>query len=281
MTPLEALAPTQTEWGSSRYAEWQRCQVAHDLRYIQGIRPTSEPDYFGIGTLVHAALAYVADGAMRHTKPHRWEDVVKAAQTQDPPPPEFVIEESSRLLKAYFQRWGHENAGWSAVDIISIEREFTAPAPNSFRYSGRIDMLLEIDGQIMIVDTKTTSRNYGSNYDEIRRELTTRSQFLGLSWLVQNAFGLREPPAIIVNLIVKTKVPQFDRIWAPITQKQLALWVETQRQNYQVFDLLSARKPIRNYSACAPGYSPRCWAFDWCHGTNEQHERLYRIEKKP
>ena len=264
MTPTEALQDRQSEWGASRHNEYARCNYAHRLRYVEKVEPVAAAGYFMIGTLVHACLSYVADAA-RVNEQADWQDVLREAEALFP---EFVLEEAARLLEPYFKYWGEDNAGYGGYDIVAVEQPLGSAVT---RYTATADCILqEPSGQFVIVDTKTASRDYQGPREETVRDLRTRPQFLGLSYLLAQELRLEYYPRVLVNLIVKSRVPKFDRLSVEFAAFEVERW----RHN-QTDTRIDNDSKLMNFSSCAP-YGPRCWAFDWCHGTQEQRERLYR-----
>lgn len=299
-TAASCLAPTVTGWGNSRYSEYRRCPRAHHLKFERGIRrlPIADADrdhvdYFELGRLIHACLqwAQLAPGI------NSWRDVVIAHLKADPAPCRFDLEraECDRLLDPYFAIYGTENAGWpDDAKIVSVEEEFTnewelesrhlptcrsgaggfgcaCPERLSGSYSARLDTILEIAGAITIADTKTRAKAFPQDRVEYARGLSTNPQFLGQSWLAMQRYGLEEPPPVWVNAIIKTKIPQYDRLLVRFTREAVDRWAAWQRD--QSAEIGSSR--AMNYSQCAPEIGSRCWAFDWCHSSPEQRARNY------
>lgn len=302
MTPEECLAPTATEWGSSRWAEYRRCQRAHFLKYELGVtRRAPEPDddederntridYYAVGTLVHACLAYTSAAAMVGEIAD-YEDVIRAAGCQAGARPPFdigVIYETERLLSAYFARYGRENGGWPEdVKVIGVEAHL-GKAP----LERRADTILKLpSGEIVVADTKTRAHAIpGTVFDKLTgkkiagpdprfvEDMQTNDQFLGLSYLAQKEFGLEEPPSVWVNAVIKTKIPHFDRVMIPYTDRMIDRWAGEQAVWLEAF--IRNRNSLANYSACAPPIGSRCSYFYWCHGSDEKRESLFEIRKE-
>jgi len=142
------------------------------------------------------------------------------------------------------------------------------------RYTARLDTVLRIGGELVIVDTKTRARAFPEDRGGYARGVATNPQFLGQAFLVMQHFKLEAPPLLWVNAMVKTKVPQYDRLRVEFSPRAIEQWAANQQR-------LSARPAgdssscVMNYSACAPEIGSRCWAFGWCHGTAETRARNY------
>jgi hypothetical protein len=280
---LECLAATNTSHGNSRFTEYRRCPKAHHLRYERGLRPLprepqedEEPeeaiDYFKLGNLVHSCLQYVQ---LYSPEACNFEPVLAACDAEP-----LTVAECRRLLDPYFAVYGKGNAGWPEdAEIVAVEKEFkhTWLAPGGRElgsYSARLDTVLRIRGSITIADTKTRARGFSRHRDHYAQGLATNPQFLGQSWLAMLAYDLDEPPPVWVNAIIKTKIPSYDRLLVRFTREAVERWAEWQQAE-------SARGfPLRvmNYSACAPEIGSRCWAFDYCHGSDESRARRFTTE---
>jgi hypothetical protein len=301
-----ALAPTLTHWGSSRFGEHRRCGRAHALRWREQIvplrtGPSMGKDYFGLGILIHAATAYVWEG-LKLGEHRDWRDVLHAATQREGGVERATHEEAWRLLDAYFAHWGIPDWDPSLVRIVDVERELqegeickrcsgtgvmtserslsgeascrtcggSGMIGGSFGlpYTARLDLVVEIAGTLHVVDTKTRATKLPDNEALYARQLRTRAQFLGQSFLAQKAYGLSVPPPVIVNAIVKTKIPRFGRLTVPITSDDVARWAEWQAS-------ASLESDRMNYSQCAPEIGAPCAYLDYCHGSDEQRARYF------
>lgn len=260
-----ALASTATPWGSSRWGEYARCPRAHELRYHQGVRPKREARYFITGRYTHAAINYLQEGVIAgEAKPRRWRDVIdRIDEHNGGPSPEST--EALRLIGGYFAHWGEENAGWpEEAKIVATELPLQAPEHTFLLpYTGQADTVLDIAGTIVIPDTKTRAAKLPEDRAGLARKLATRPQFCGLSFNARHALGLDHYPAIWLNAIIKTKVPQFDRLLIPMSDNAIAFWLQAQGEIAR--EMRSNRRTLPIASACDPGIGSVCWAFEWCH----------------
>jgi hypothetical protein len=284
----EALAPTQTEHGSSRIAELQRCPTAHDLKYTRQIFPVREAAYFEIGRLTHACLHYINSAVITGEEYSfdAWQEVIAYARTsrdaaveagtvQLPAWDEIdPIDEASRLVEAYYGLHGEANGGWPAAAKLLHAELFLES--KDLKATCRADLVLELDGEIIVPDTKTRAKSLPKDRDTYARELRTNEQFLRLSALTQEHFQLPQPPAVWLDAIVKTKVPSVDRLLLRFNQSEVDCWKRNQRAMLEVESALHRLPVVRNYHQCAPPIGQRCWAFDFCHGTDEMREKQYR-----
>ncbi len=273
-TILDCLRSTATEHGASRHAEYARCPYAHHLAYTKNItlrRHIESPaplelDYFGVGSLVHAVREWTNRGAMlgRH---HDWRDVLEVATEEcldvD------VIHEAHRLLKSYYAHYGEINSGWDPrIKVVGVEGLLESP---EIGYTGRADAILEIADRIVISDTKTRKSSLPRDLARWTEGAGTNPQFLHLTYAVRRDWGLDYYPDIWLDIIVKTKIPKFQRVTVSFRDSVVSDWLETQRHTMTLPVLQH-----RNYHACAPAIGSRCWAFDWCHNNRRD---LYEQRK--
>lgn len=287
----ECLRSKGTEWGSSRWAEYRRCQRAHRLRYVDGISKRrlpivdpdllleekdgsdpSKPDGRRVGSLIHAAFQWLAEGILQG-KARDWRHPLAVAASDDWPLVDIF--EAERVLVAYFKFWGNEgNLGFSeGFTILKAEAAFEISI-GGLPLTGRADLLLaDPNGRIVIVDHKSMARARSGDPDRLLR---TSDQFLALARLVQVTYELPYIPEIIVNDLIKTKVPKFERQLVAITPNDLKQWVANQDETART----GMTGSLRNYNACAPTTpgSRVCDLFNYCHGSDEQREKGY--EKK-
>jgi hypothetical protein len=303
---IAASAPTITQYGSSRFSEYRRCQRAHSLRYSEGIvrlrlGPSDTLDYFALGILIHAALAYFWEG-LKLGEQRSWRDVLHAATQRPEGLERDLYHEAERLLAAYFAHHQADppfGSDWGGgVEIVDVERELVdgIACPDcdnmrgewsecgtcrgdgftefgSFRlpYTARLDLVVRIEGTLYVVDTKTRAKGLPENRAVYARKLRTRAQFLGQAHLAMLAYGLTEPPHVMVNAIVKTKIPQLGRLAVPISLEDVERWREQQRRDAAA----GLAGDNMNYSSCAPEMGSPCIYLDYCHGSAEVRAKHY------
>lgn len=274
------LASTATEWGTTRYADWQCCEQLYDLRHAKYIRPRDRADYFALGGLLHAALAYLGLGVLVGDATRGWRDVLDRFVELGGDP--MLSLEASILLEPYFQWWGIANAGYGESRIVAVEvpvRAAIGPLPRTTQ----LDAVIVHEGELVVVNHKSRSSTLPKDLEDFKRALRTDPQFLCESWLGMQALGLSEPAPLMINYLIKTKEPAFERVIVRPTRDDLDAW--SQNALRVAADMQRAadlgRMPRRNYSQCAPwGRSRRCEYFEWCHGTEQSRELHYeRIER--
>jgi hypothetical protein len=313
--PAEAVASaaleTGTDWGSHTFAEYRRCQRAFQLRRRDGIVPAEAlgRDYLGIGSAVHAVLSY-GWLRQREAKPFEWRDALHALTRREGGITEDTYAEAERLAHGYYSHWGQSDWDPQHCEIVAVEQLLqdgeickhcsgtgivtsersptgdtwcskcrgTCTIGGSFAlpYTARLDLILRIGGELCLVDTKTRAAKIPEDRAGYARRLRTREQFIGQAHLAMRAYGLAEPPPVIVNAIIKTKVPQFDRLRVPLELADIERWREAHA--LEAAEGLSGDR--MNYSSCAPEIGSPCRYHDWCHGSPELRALRYGKEEK-
>lgn len=275
----KALEDTQTEWGSSRWAAYRACPRKHHLAYHVGVeRLGARAVHFGVGSLCHGILRYMQEGVVLGEHGRNWRDVLEYASDQPDSVPE-VLDEAARLMKWYWAFWGEDNAGWPAdARIIGIEQHLQTPeGAFALPHTGRADTVLDINGTIVIVDTKTRAKSLPKELDDYKLKLATRPQFLSLAAMLQMRDGLEEPPAVMVNAICKLKAPTFGRVIVPLSQRAIDEWIA----DHAVASARGLGDTWRNLDACAPEVGWGCEYRDWCHAMSDEARELNYVITGP
>lgn len=300
----QALLSTATPWGSSRWDEAARCEVAYALRYepqryrlplaprahasnepASPAEPTgtvaeasssgsagrargAKADAREVGSLVHACLAWMAEaeltGGVRN-----WRDVLARASEQGDRWDPLSIAEARRLMPAYLSRWGDT---WSAqgftVEAVELPLQITElglPLP----WTTRADLVVreQSTGLVWFVDHKTRGQSPSREDPEgaIKREARVRAQFLGTSIALREHLGLDYNPGVIVDVIVKNKEISLFRVPVVLGSHQLAMWQAAQQEHARKRE--AGEQPRPNLRECVGVYGP-CWAYEQCHGND-------------
>lgn len=285
---------TGTPWGTTRWSIWDTCHRLYHLTYHEGIRFDEGEsddvevglDASAVGTLVHAVQDYAGKCVLKHgdtakatAKIKAWGGLIDDWHKEDPNlSPE--IDECERLMKAYFLKWGHENAGWGDAKLVGVERYVGVE-----RRTTQIDLVLEIDGELWVSDHKTRKSKPPADFVH---KSAVNPQFLRTMRLAQQVIG-RSPAGLIVNAITKTKIPQFSRHDVPYDGGVMANYLEASAHREDELDAYegkireAAQSPlagqesveaatihrrsltVMNFSMCAPTFGFKCRAFDVCH----------------
>jgi hypothetical protein len=157
-------------------------------------------------------------------------------------------------------------------------------------HTGRADLLVAISGSTLVVDTKTRAKGLPKDPDDLAAWIRGQSinpQFVSLSAMTQRKFDLPEPPAVMVNAIIKTKVPDFARVVIPISQQRVDMWAEVHAHSaarYIAFSKSVARgmPPLQNWSACVNMFGKTCYFLTFCHASEESRSLNWKkVAAKP
>jgi hypothetical protein len=220
-------APTQTEWGSSRWATLERCPREYSFVYSNRIYPDGEPRKGrAIGSAIHRGLAaeYTRQLALINgdssVPEDLWRIVINAGQDD-----EMVKAEAVRIVKAHNAYWdtGWRDPMWAEpIAVEKFVRVVIAPIRKSLPdavFTTRIDLVAKKKkGQIIPVDHKSASKDGDSSI-----EFGMSGQFLGMLAGWPKGYGKR-PGFVMVNKLVKTNVPKFERIPIPFTDRMIEQW---------------------------------------------------------
>lgn len=263
--------------GTGRWAEFHRCPRAHRLRYIDGLRRTEQPDYFGIGSVVHTGLGFAAMGEVEGFK---WtvKQALDALVAANLYPPD-VMSEGSRLLGAYFGKWGTPNAGYGPkFEVLEVEHPVFSTSLGVKKFTARLDVLLEtgFEGKTRLVvgDHKTMKGMPSADAEELADKFSTWPQFLANCYCVREIEG--ETPLLLVNMISKSQIPGFRRLLVELTDEQIDRWAE----NHRVGMSRGTYDDWMNFASCYPAMGSPCWALKWCHGTDEEKQKLFVLPKR-
>lgn len=268
-----ALNETVTQWGSSRWAEIRRCPRAHKLSVIDNIRPAALSMPLAVGIAVHQVLAYAGLLAV-HGEPMSETELVECLDAGEIKGPARA--EAFRLLRAYFNRYGTAEAGFApGYRVVDVEVPMRADI-GGVPYTARIDVVLEQRGLLTPCDHKT--RGHAVPFD-VLGAWSTKPQFLGQAYLARETLGPRWSGEILINAIVKTKVPGFSRVPLRLAPERIDGWA---REHSLMAPGLLALAEIgcANFESCAPEVGMRCQFFEYCHGSDRDRETLYQRKEK-
>lgn len=213
---------------ASSWDRLERCPREWRYTYIDKIKPLVEDEAPQIGTAVHRGLAaYYENGR----------DTAKALTACGHGPEPAVHQATARnLVDAYIRHWS-DQADFKVVAIEHYQHKSFADRSRHFSVSfgTRPDLVIEDDGRKIVVDHKTAGRDSGDFLLEWKNSM----QFVGAAAVT----GIR---SVMLNRIVKTRIPKFDRQTFFVDDSQIAKWKR---------DLLLLDKDRRRYMRT--GYFPR------------------------
>lgn len=262
------IAPTQTEWGSSRWATLEECPRKYSYIYGRRIYPDGDSRPASIGRAVHRGLAaeYTRQIALQDGDASIPEDLWRLVINADEYDDEIVKAEAVRLVKTHNNYWetGWRDPHWaSPVAVEKVVKTVIAPIRKSLPdviFTTRVDLFAKLKkGRIIPVDHKTRSRDGDSTI-----EFGMSGQFLGMLASWPKSYGKR-PPYVLVNKIVKTNSPKFERIPIPFTDRMIEQWKRDMA--HLGADLVRYEKEKywpRHRESCIRRYGP-CDFYQLCH----------------
>lgn len=178
---------------ASRMRCFRACPRLHQLRYVEGWRPTVEAEALRFGTLIHTGLeAWLSWFGAMETQPENVTEIPADPLTaaiqaiQGRAFDEFEQVRAEELLRGYDARWGstmHEYA------VLGAELEYRAPllnpatmrASRTWQLGGKIDGILRrrSDGRVLVMEHKTTSDAIESDADNYWSTLALDGQISG------------------------------------------------------------------------------------------------------
>lgn len=272
-------------WGSTTHKKVLMCSRELGL-YEHGIRTLTPSDPLDTGIIYHYAmeLYYGAiqefqasyEGA-KTTDEYYFGGQREGARRalaavdklRDAKGYEDVVEDAIRCLDTYFEqhfrrdRWhimaNEETLLWDGEKLPRSH-------PLAFRYSSRLDLIVEEMGGTWLVEHKTAKFISADLVDHYEMDL----QVLGHKWLWDNCVDTSKYPplkGVLVNIVSKQKEPRCVRVPVNPSKDHMAEW-ENMMRTMPIRKAWAARndypKSLGHCSGYARGYS-RCDYYDLCH----------------
>ena len=249
--------------GSSKYDTFKRCPYLYNLLFIRRWTPKEYNEALEVGGLFHEALAryfqgWLDGGTLNEIRVNAFEIINRAADVVP-----NISSEVHRLFTSWLNMY-HDTAYSFLERVIAVE--FLVSTFAGFKYSARLDLVLEAeDGGIEIMDHKT-ARQYTANLLLSHR---MEPQFLGHMFLWSSSgMGERwgELTKYTVDLLTKTAMPTIELVNVPIRPQLLEDWRREMIETWKLFQ----RYKISNIWPRRTGYQCRfCEAFEHC--ANDAH----------
>jgi hypothetical protein len=217
----------------SSVKDYQNCKRLYGWQRLQGLQPSERRPALAIGTAVHAGLASFFSGTNIMTA--TTEAVEKFKEEIGPPslPGEQTIlaegeELIRKMLPAYNDYW-ERNAGIFTPLGIEVEFFVEVGEETDVFIRGRVDNLNSFLGGLWLVDHKTIGRNDPRDRLKYEMDAQPTTYIYGLTkQLTTESLGRGGGNVIIRGLIVdwliKTRTPQFERARYSRTIDELREW---------------------------------------------------------
>lgn len=206
------------------------CLRKYELAYVHGLRRAEDQLPLKIGSIVHDALDLRAKG-------ENWVaylDKAMATEFTEDAESQAMAHMTRSMVLAYDWRWKDNDAHLRVIDSempfdVPILNPETSGQSKTFRYSGKIDKIVEFEGRCMIMEHKTTAGKLEPGCDYLKR-LTIDSQ-VTLYWLAALDLGY-EVEGVLYDVITKPSIRP-----KALTQKDAADFAVSQTyfgDNYEV-----------------------------------------------
>jgi hypothetical protein len=272
-------------WGSTTHKQQLMCTREFGF-YDHGIRTLTPSDPLDTGIIFHhgmelyygAIQAFQASGVAKPgTDEFFFGGQREGAQLalrsvdklRDAEGYEDVIEDATRCLDTYFEqhyrrdRWrimaNEETLLWDGEKLPKTH-------PLGFRYSSRLDLIVEEDNGTWLVEHKSAKFISADLLDHYEMDL----QVLGHKWLWEHCVDTSKYPplkGVLVNIVSKQKEPRCVRVPVNPSKAHMAEWenmLRTMRERKAWAVRNDYPKSLGHCSGYARGYS-RCDYYDLCH----------------
>ena len=217
----------------SSVKEYQNCKRLYGWQRLQGLQPVDRRPALAIGTAVHAGLASFFSGT--DIVSATFEAVEKFKEEMGPPnlPGEQAMlaqgeELIRRMLPAYNDHWQDKQGLFTPLGI-EVEFFVEVGEETGVFIRGRVDNLNSFLGGLWLVDHKTIGRNDPRDRLKYEMDAQPTTYIYGLTkQLTTESLGRGGGNVVIRGLIVdwliKTKTPQFERERYSRTIDELREW---------------------------------------------------------
>ena len=243
------------------------CERLWALRTVYGLVPKIEPSFRLQGTLVHTCLAY--HYAARMKSPPAWfhERTLEQALREDGDGAPDLIQVAKEVYASFASKFASQ-----AWNPISVEEEYAAtlgeldpggphPELDNEVVTCRTDLVIEVNGDLWIVDHKTTGGTSGQRLAAWREDGEYK-----LSWQIMLNLAILRAPSNVARLgkrvrgfiiqRAKTRQPfDFDQHPVQVSAKAYALAPRTAREYVIAEKVIEAKiaakqSPSPNFAMC-------------------------------
>ena len=162
-----------------------------------------------------------------------------------------------RMVRSYHQRFDEERSGW---EVLCQEESVEVHLPESdVLLVGRPDCVARIKGKVWHVQHKTVAANSSIPMYVKRYDLAPHEPAYKLA--LRESKGI-EIEGTLLNLLIKTKVPRYERYYVPIGEDRIA---QMREMVGQVARLMALPIRVMNTGSCLK-WNRLCQYHDLCLG---------------
>jgi len=136
-------------YDASCISDYLHCPKLFYWRWVRGLVPKEEPAPLFFGRVMHEALKVWYETGDKGLALKEFDAIPAIGIGDDRRTKEHGIV----IFEEYLSRWGQES--W---EVLQLEKEFQLDMLNGKKYAGRLDEVVKWNGQIYVVDHKTTSQ---------------------------------------------------------------------------------------------------------------------------
>lgn len=169
-----------------------------------------------------------------------------------------VAQDVKRLMDAYIGFYPMLQDPFLQHEVVAVE-EFVE-VQGTFPFTSRIDLVYRTVGGLWIVDHKS-SRAMGQ---DLTSGWAINGQMLGLAYAATHHWPDEPILGLIINVLVRTKTPQFKRVTLPLRRDligewitKMEIWLNSVLPQYEVLGWPP------NYASCIHRYG-RCPFYSYC-----------------
>ena len=216
---LATLKDEPVVLNQSSHKDYNNCKRLYAWRRIQNLEPVGRRSALEIGTATHLGLAKLHSGG---TLEEAMQDATTKLTERAGPSTAFAdkdlheaLEIVERLLPAYHAYWSEQGELWTPLNQ-EIEFMVEVGEDSNVYLKGRADNLSTAKGGLYLVDYKTAGRNDPRELLKYDMDIQISAYIYGLTkWLTEQSIAKGGAPVYIrgaiIDVLVKTKIPQFIR----------------------------------------------------------------------
>lgn len=207
-------------WDNSTISCFQTCRRKYYFQYIRHLRPIVKGTPLIFGGAVHDALDCYYKGVDREKSAVEAIKLFKSIYTTPEGDTLRTVENGVKMLVWYFTKYKGE-----PFTVVGKPEEGFVFFCGDILYGGRLDLPVEWDGQLWIMEHKTTTRLGGSYFDQFELDKQMTGYIIALeeysgrkcSGCIINAM---EPWKEVKRVSAKTKQPEDHFLRKPLTKSK-------------------------------------------------------------
>lgn len=221
--------PERISLSNSQVSKWQHSPRCFWWRYIRNLELADTADYLIWGGAVHTLLEHLYEGrsvtdAFELMRDEGDLDDLDRLEVEG----NYHTEGALRVLADEYAEQLEEDV--ERFEIVDVERNKEYNLTNSVAWLGKLDLILRDreDGEIYIMDHKTTSKKVSSSYYVDR--YSHDQQMTSYWWLGQEDFG-DDFAGILINAFQTTKTIPYRHARFPVVRDnwQIEEWFNNMR----------------------------------------------------